>query len=235
MRNIPHLILTLSLLLGVSKNGLADSFPGIVYLKSNSTQTYTDPAGDLSKYRSDTIEFIFYSEPNTTHSTRQISFYFDWSRIPRKTRIVEQNYHEWLSPISFNDDTTSGYFKLYLTCSVKNEDWLQVVLNEKTGETGWLHKNQSVQFISWNHLDNRKFWVTVQNNTPDYFSQPDTTSQKLQYNGINCFELIRIKGDWMLVSNKNSEMCDNYNQPYLHKAWIRFKTSSKLLVQLEIR
>lgn len=226
MRNIRNVYLITLFLLGVSQVGKADPFPGLVNLKATTFRVSAIP---------DTISFRFYSSPNASQPVHRLSFYFDHSRIPRKTRIAERNYHEWFSPISFNDDTTSGYFTMYLTCCKKSNGWLQVILNEETGETAWIQESNSVHLIKWNQLDSRKYSVTITNNTQQYFLKADSTSQKLKYADINCFELIRIKGDWMLVSNKNSEMCDNYDRPYLHKAWIRFKTPSRLLIDLEVR
>ena len=222
MRSISFITFIMLLICGAPKAAIADLYPGLVHLDC------------FPKYPNDTVKFIFYKEPNTSQVTRQLSFYRDWKHNSILTRILETDYHDWFSPMSFDDDTTSGNFRIYLSCRDKVENWFQVVLNEKTGETGWIYKSHTTTFIPWNHLDRRKYTVTVQNNSNYYYEQPDTNSRRLPYNGFNCFELIQVQGDWMKVSNKNSEMCGNYDLPYLDKAWIHFKTSDRLLIHLDI-
>jgi hypothetical protein len=238
-------------LLSLNSSGQGDLFPGLVGLKIGTHRIYTPPDStnraivsvkfgykgeDLSKFKSDTVKFKFYADQKAKNLTRQISFYFDWSTIPRIERIVEQDYHSWFSPMCFNDDTISGYFEIYLTCKSRQGDWFEVIINEQTQETLWLRKAKFVNLIKWKDLHKNEDLLTLQlNKTPTnkIYDKPDTSSTEISYSGQDCFEIIRIKGQWMQIANKNSELCGNYDTAFVDNAWVQYKTSDRLLINLK--
>jgi hypothetical protein len=241
------IILILFSLIARSQN---NGNPGIVQLKIGSHQIFWPidstnksknyikfgaKGEDLSKCKSDTTKFKFYTNNFGTDFSRQISFYFDWSNIPRIERIVEKNY-SWFRPLVFNkSDTINGYFDIFLTCKSKQGDWCEVIINEDTKETLWIKNTKNVKFITWKKFVKKDYWLTVhleKDKSNHIYSRPNINSNVISYTGIDCFKAIKVKGNWMQISNKYEEHCGYYETMFVHKVWVQFKTNDMLLIDM---
>lgn len=225
---IRSLIGALILLFSIKGFARSDYYPGMVQLVTDAYVS-TGPSGDLSKLVSNTIVFSFYKQRGDSQIARELSFYFDWANIPRKVKVWEDDYNSWFSPMS-GDTSDLDY---YLTCKSRNGDWVEVVVNEKTKETLWLKNSFHVRFISWDKINKRKRWVKVKANTTIYGSR-DTSSAKL-IPEVNCFQIDRVKGDWMKLSTRDSELCGCNDQNVLKNVWIRYRTRESLLIEVNIQ
>lgn len=188
---------------------------------------------DPSRNTSDTTIFRFYKQPNDSNFVRVLSFYFDWSTIPRHEKIAQPDYRGWLSPMTFFDDTTSGHFRIYFTCKSIKDGWFEIVVNETTRESLWIKDNKQIQFYKWQKLI-RKNSVTIATNSTVY-SKRDTSSEILSENGGDCFEVNKIIGNWMRVNSRKSELCNYDDKLPQDQMWIRFRTSGGIAVKLEVR
>lgn len=186
---------------------------------------------NLSQLVSDTVVFRFFENPKDAAPSQQLSCYFNWSSIPRKEVIIERDYRNWLSPMIFKDDSVSGYYKVYLTCVSRKGYWLEVIVNEQTQKKMWIKEEKFVRFHRWADIADKKF-LTISVNTAVY-ARPDTNSVQATI-ASNCFEIDKINGDWMQVSSADAELCDSYGQARLKKVWVRFKTSERLNITVDI-
>ncbi|MES2397101.1 MAG: hypothetical protein V4549_13910 [Bacteroidota bacterium] len=223
-----------------------DVYPGMVKLitgwhkfakGADSTVTFlgltTSTAKDISNYKSDTVVFNFYRNPKDNKVYRHLSFYFDWSKIPRIVRIVEKNYTDWLSPMTFNDDT-SGYYDIYFTCKSKKGNWLEIIINEGTQETAWIRDTKFVKMLPWKNLLKEDRFLTIELKdfkTTQYFKLNDIKSEQINYAENNCFEIVDVKGNWMKIENGDSEICfTTSNKTFT--AWVLFKSNDNLVIKV---
>ena len=244
-------IITILVLSLISLNiwGQKNEYPGLIHLSTGShkiimptdlnnkfivSNKYLYDEYYVSRFKSDTTCFNFYKDINDSSSIYHISFYFDWSKIPRKDKIIEENIEFWFKPMCFDiKDTISGYFDIYLTCKSKKGNWFEVVINEETQETLWIQKAKFVKLVKWDKLTKKKYWwFTIQKQSNNIYSKPDTLSTQIDYNGNDCFEITKVKNNWMKISNTNSELCGNYDMKFVESGWIRYKTNNGLLIKL---
>jgi len=216
--------------------------PGIVYLDATSHYS-TKPSkyenndirvrwDDYSKLISDTTKFQFKKLTSDSSHQHQISFYFDWSGIPRQDKIVEKHIEKWFKPLVFDiNDTTHGFFDIYLTCKSKKGNWLEVIINEKTKETLWIKKSKYVNLIKWKQFTKKtrsNLYVKVHNGK--IYSSNDTTSKEIKFDPKDDFHIKKVKGNWFQISNKYSH--DMPSNIIIEEAWVKFKDDVGLLVGL---
>lgn len=96
----------------------------------------------------------------------------------------------------------------YMAVSDENEDWVELIYNNKTGEKGWLKKDDPYKFLTWVNFYNmysKKYGLYILNGAPDsvleMHGSPDDTSKVIStINQPQKIILNLIKGNWMLVS-----------------------------------
>ena len=96
----------------------------------------------------------------------------------------------------------------FVAVTDETEDWVQIIYNNKTGETGWIKKDDPYKFMSWIHFYNmygRKYGLYILKGAPDSVkdirSATDDTAQLLaQMNMPTKIKLNVIRGNWALVS-----------------------------------
>jgi hypothetical protein len=214
--------------------------PGIVYLNTG-THYSTKPSkyenngnrvrwDEYSKLISDTTKFQFKKYPKDSTHLNQLSFYFDWSNIPRQDKIVEKDIEKWFKPLVFNiNDTIDGFFDIYLTCKSKKGNWLEVIVNEKTKETLWIKKSKYVKFIKWSKFSKRtRSTLNLKVPRGNIYSSNDTLSKAIEFDSNDEFYVTKQKGNWFQVSNKNSS--DKPSNIVVEKAWVKFKNDFELLI-----
>ncbi len=90
----------------------------------------------------------------------------------------------------------------------ETEDWVQIIHNNKTGETAWIKKDDPYKFMSWVHFYNmygRKYGLYILKGAPENVknikSAPDESSQFIaEMNMPTKIKLNVIRGNWALVS-----------------------------------
>ena len=225
-----HLFLLFLLLSFSARAHISEHFPGLVQLIIGQ-HVSTGPPNDQSRLTSDTVVFSFYAKPHGTVAARRVSFYFDWRSSPRRERAVETDYRSWLAPMIFTDDSTSGYYRAYLTCVSRKGDWYEVIVNENTQEKLWIKDQRFVRFHDWTNISKTKF-LTISVNTAVYI-KADTNSPRVDV-VANCFRIDQVRGEWMQVSSADPELCNSYNQPRLKKVWVLFRTPKALRITVVV-
>ncbi len=95
-------------------------------------------------------------------------------------------------------------------CAVTDEtdDWVEIIYNNRTGETAWIKKDDPYKFLTWINFYNtygRKYGLYVLKGAPDEIkkiqSSPDYMAQVLsEMNLPTKIKLNVIRGNWALVS-----------------------------------
>lgn len=96
----------------------------------------------------------------------------------------------------------------YMAVTDENEDWVELIYNNKTGEKGWLKKDDPYKFLTWVNFYNtysKKYGLYILNGAPESVKEmhgsPDDTSKVIStINQPQKIILNLIKGNWMLVS-----------------------------------
>ena len=96
----------------------------------------------------------------------------------------------------------------YVAVTDEIEEWVQIIYNNKTGETAWIKKDDPYKFMSWIHFYNmygRKYGLYILKGAPDSVknirSATDDSAQFLaEMNMPTKIKLNVIRGNWALVS-----------------------------------
>ncbi len=96
----------------------------------------------------------------------------------------------------------------YLAVTDEIEDWVEVIYNHKTGETGWMKKDDPYKFLTWINFYNmygKKYGLYVLKGAPESVnsirSATDDSSQLIaEMNMPTKIKLNVIRGNWALVS-----------------------------------
>lgn len=96
----------------------------------------------------------------------------------------------------------------FMAVTDENEDWVELIYDNKTGARGWLRKDDPYKFLTWVNFYNmysKKYGLYILNGAPDSIKEmhgsPDDTSRVIsKINRPQKIILNLIKGNWMLVS-----------------------------------
>jgi len=128
---------------------------------------------------------------------------------------------------------------LIFVCKNREGKWLEVVTNDSTNQTMWIENNKFIRFVSWNRVAKK---ITRGNTcvilTPkiEIRKRPTENSKTIENEKNHySFEIIKVKKNWMKISNDNNEYFDVEYDEVPIKGWIKFKDSEKLLLDFEIK
>ncbi len=96
----------------------------------------------------------------------------------------------------------------YMAVTDETDDWVEVIYNNRTGETAWIKKDDPYKFMTWIYFYNtygRKYGLYLLKGAPDsaknIMSAPDESSQFIaEMNMPTKIKLNVIRGNWALVS-----------------------------------
>ena len=96
----------------------------------------------------------------------------------------------------------------FVAVTDETKDWVQIIYNNKTGETAWIKKDDPYKFMTWIYFYNmygRKYGLYILKGAPDTVknirSATDDTAQLIaQMNMPTKIKLNVIRGNWALVS-----------------------------------
>jgi hypothetical protein len=119
------------------------------------------------------------------------------------------------------------YELLHLRARTLTRYWIEVVVNQKTGETRWVDR-QAVRFAEWPTFLLEVFAVEVIHpNSNPVRARPDKRSPVLSTARASLRPLA-IQGDWMQVST------DGLADKIVPTGWIRWRDGNRLLVEYSL-
>ncbi len=187
------IILTLMLFLSIATSAFAlDVVPNTVSLN------YTNTFGI---YQVDHA-IVIYDKPDEKATIKQKIVWTSENVIPKSLSLADlfvvYIQKKDLALMAVTDET---------------DDWVEVIYNNRTGEKGWIKKDDPYKFNTWVNFYNmygKKYGLVILNGAPEtVYSMYGTPEEKQKViSTINRPELINlniIRGNWMLVTVLDSD------------------------------
>lgn len=187
------IILTLMLFLSIATSAFAlDVVPNTVSLN------YTNTFG---VYQVDHA-IVVYDKPDEKATIKQKIVWTSENVIPKSLSLTDlfvvYIQKKDLALMAVTDET---------------DDWVEVIYNNRTGEKGWIKKDDPYKFNTWVNFYNmygKKYGLVILNGAPEtVYSMYGTPEEKQKViSTINRPELINlniIRGNWMLVTVLDSD------------------------------
>lgn len=198
-------------------------------------QTFKDV--DITTCSSDTNRFVFYETPNASIPLKTLSFYTRWDSLSG-VYLIEADSISWLDPL-YSELDKNHFCNLTFICKSKNGKWLEVVTNHQTKETMWIQDTRLIQYTPWNRVPKK---ITaghpcVRLTSEDVIYNGPNDNSKVVRNpkGYRSFEIIKVKKNWLKLSNDNAEYFHVNDNDHPITGWIEYKDTQKLLVDFEIK
>lgn len=170
-----------------------------------------------------TAEIHFYKAKGDKTPDRSIKLVNTKSEI-----FVEPSSHkEWLAPENLWLD-----YSILNFCYTRQEgEWVEVVVNEKSGLRRWIRVNEHVVAVPWPKflLD----YTTVVEPIESVFvrTAPYAESKAIRKTtSQDCFEAMEIKDDWIRIRTSQGLECSEHPEP-ITTGWIKWKEGNKLVIR----
>jgi hypothetical protein len=167
----------------------------------------------------------FYSKPTDKVHSKRIEFFDDkeinsWNIKNLKT---EQT---WLKP----EVLWLDYSQFSFRCKSTNDEWLELIVNNNSGQTYWIKKNKTTIFLTWEEYLKQMFAVNrLADHKQKIRKQPSDTADEIKYEGRDCFQVISLKGDWIEIFT--TDYCDQgQNKKEIKSGWIKWRRGNELLI-----
>jgi hypothetical protein len=154
-------------------------------------------------------------------------------RIPRLVNqngdiVIEENdYTKWLQPESVWLDYSQFLFRF----TKIEDDWIQVIVNNETGDKKWILKSQTLKIQTWDKflVDNTTAIKPLK--SVDINAEPSMESKTIRKSSEkDCFEAIEIKGDWIKIKTNETLECNEHPQP-IKTGWIKWRGDNLLAIK----
>jgi hypothetical protein len=184
--------------------------------------------GIISLNFDDKTTLNFYSAPNDKVPIKTIEFFNDQSI--NSWNIKELNKQkEWLKP----EVLWLDYSQFVLRCLTVQENWLQVIVNNQTGESLWISKSDITIFRTWENYLQDMFAIARKPDQKQIIRiLPDDNSEEIRYQGQDCFQVKSMKGDWIEIFT--ADYCDESNtdsKTKIKSVWIKWRQGNTLLIE----
>lgn len=170
----------------------------------------------------------FYSTPNDKKAIRTIQFFNDKTINSWNIRDLDK-HKEWLKP----EILWLDYSQFVFRCLTNNDSWLNIVVNNETGETLWLKKSDLTTFKNWENYLTEMFGVArLPNQQQKIRVSPTDNSDEIIYKGQDCFQVKSMKGEWIEIFT--ADYCDESytdSKTKIKSGWIKWRQGNKLLIE----
>ena len=169
----------------------------------------------------------FYEKSNVSQSPAQtLRFYEDKELKMDSFKVEGEKSYNLLNPAMHKLD----YYIFDLAVKSRLNNWLEVVVDNKTNETLWLQENKNVKFKDWLQDMKTSFAIGRLNKESNpLLTKPNATAEKAVYNGDESFDVIEMKGDWIKVNSKNLPS-ETTKKSVI--GWIRWRENNCLLIEM---
>lgn len=170
----------------------------------------------------------FYATPNENEPKKTLQFFDDLTIHSWNIRDLEE-HKDWLNPEVLKIDYSQFVFR----CLTITDSWLEVMVNNETGETLWLKKNELTGFKDWETYLKEMFGVArLQDHPQKIKSSPTESSEEITYHGQDCFQAKSMKGDWIEIFT--ADYCDESytnSKTKIQSGWIKWRQGNKLIIE----
>jgi hypothetical protein len=168
----------------------------------------------------------FYKSPSDKNPYKSIEFFFDVETDGWTIENLETEA-KWLKPEVFGlDNSQFAFFR----CKSKTTDWFELIVNNEKGTALWVKQSQLIEFLTWEEYLKSMFVVSrIKDEKQKIRKSPNDTSDEIEYDGGDCFQIKRLKDDWIEVFTPDD--CDiKFTKTKIGSGWIKWRQGNKLLV-----
>lgn len=169
----------------------------------------------------------FYDNAQDQQPIRTLNFLDDPST--NSWNIFDLDFHKtWLNP----EIIWLDYAQFVFRCTSVSDNWLQVIINNETGEQLWIKRSESIEFETWESFLKGMFMITrLETNSQAIRVLPSGNAEEIIYTSNDCFQVKSMKGDWIEIFN--SENCDDdevNSKEKISSGWIKWRDQNNLLI-----
>ncbi|PKW29935.1 hypothetical protein [Flavobacterium lindanitolerans] len=173
------------------------------------------------KYTSNSV-LNLYAAAYDKEPKQIIQFYQDEVTGSPDIRDIE-SVEKWLKPEGFFLD----YDQLVFRCKSEERFWIEVIVNNETGESYWIRKTKSVDLDTWEGFLKNAFMISRNSFPQEIKAQPNDSARTIPFDGEDCFQVKSMKGDWIQIFTGSH--CDDDGNP-IKSGWIRWKQENEILI-----
>ncbi|MEZ0005058.1 hypothetical protein ABH942_000401 [Flavobacterium sp. 28YEA47A] len=151
-----------------------------------------------------------------------IEFYQDEVTGSPDIKNIE-TVEKWLKPEGFFLD----YDQLIFRCKSEERFWIEIIVNNETGESYWIRKTKSVDLDTWDGFLKNAFMVSRNSFPQEIKTQPSDAARTIPFEDEDCFQVKSMKGDWIQIFT--APHCDETSNP-IKSGWIRWKEGNEILI-----
>jgi len=164
----------------------------------------------------------FYAAAYDKEPKQVIEFYQDEATGSPDIRNIE-TIEKWLKPEGFHLD----YDQLIFRCKSEERFWIEIIVNNETGESYWIRKTKAVDLDTWEGFLKNAFMISRNSFPQEIKVQPNDTAKTIPFDGEDCFQVKSMKGDWIQIFT--APHCDDMDNP-IKSGWIRWKEGNEILI-----
>ena len=174
-----------------------------------------------------------YSQPNEANLTFNIVIGLDSAAETKSlTAFVTPDQKSWFHPETFWDEEKIMHFVVLET---KN-NWHKIIVDKTTQKSMWVLRSPNFKYFKWkDYLPNSTGIERIKPKENPIYKSIFPIKTLLNFDGQNCFKILKIKGDWVKVQY-NYDMCPVvYQYKVLPKGWFRWRDEKGLLINYFLR
>lgn len=169
----------------------------------------------------------FYSDTLESKPEKVIEFFNDKTINSWNIKDLKKK-KEWLQP----EVLWLDYYAFTFRCLTNSDNWFEIIVNNETEKTYWLKNTHSTEFKNWEEYLKDMFSVERHPSFPQQIrTEPTDNSQKLKYQGTDCFVVKSMNGDWIEITTP--EYCDeNFtdSKTPVKSGWIKWRKGNELMI-----
>jgi hypothetical protein len=170
----------------------------------------------------------FYSDTIAKEPEKVVEFFDDRTINSWNIKDLEKQ-KEWLNP----EVLWLDYFAFTFRCLIETDNWFEIIVNDESGKTYWLRKTETTKFKNWEEYLKDMFGIARLSSVPQKIrAEPTENSQEIKYQGMDCFVVTSMKGDWIEITTP--DYCDeNFtdSKTPLKSGWIKWRQGNKLIIE----
>lgn len=220
---------TLMLYLDASRISSAIAGISLFLISLTNVRSQNGPGvGMVSLQFDEKTELRFYNDTLDSDPAHVLKFFYDTAVYGYSIRSLEK-HRTWLDP----ELLWLEYGRFLLRCEEARGGWYKVVVEKKAGTTLWLRHGESSSLVDWpSFLHSTTGVIRLKEHPQKIRATPSGSGNPVAYTGPDCFQVRRVKGDWIEIFTH--EFCVEEHPEIrnpLKSGWIRWRRGPILLIE----
>lgn len=164
-----------------------------------------------------------YTDPYDREPKQTLEFFSDENTESLDLKDFE-SHEKWLKPEGFTMEDNQLIFR----CKSEERFWIEIIVNNETGESLWLKKSKAIDLNTWDGFLKEAFMISRNDYLQEIRTQPNDEAKEIPFEGDECFQVKTVRGDWIQIFT--APHCDDVGEGSLKSGWIKWKEGNKLLI-----